>query len=190
MKRALPLVAIPVFLALSMPALANAEPMKETRTYVSLRGGTVLAAPLGGQVSICGRITPFRKVSIEGCGSGAQLFAKQSEIEMSHYHLGYTVYDLQFPTSQLDIIAFAGFSELALPEDGLGFTFGNPGDNAASVSGPSTAIAATWSKPLGRGVEWIANANLGVAALGYADKLADPQDTFQFFTTVDIGFGY
>ncbi|HWO25594.1 MAG TPA: hypothetical protein VNO30_42935 [Kofleriaceae bacterium] len=144
-----------------------------------------------GRPTFCLDVRVVAGLGVESCGTGQALIHNEPGREMAHFRATWTLLSTHTDRGTGKLRAGAGFAELQVGIDHVGFQFGSPdAADHGSVSGPEAVVQGQWLVPLGRGVEAIASFTAGAAAFARADELVIPQRAVQPFLAVEIGLGW
>jgi hypothetical protein len=144
-----------------------------------------------GRPTFCLDVRIVAGLGVESCGTGQALIHNEPGREMAHFRATWTLLSKHTDRGTGKLRAGAGFAELQVGVDQVGFQFGSPdAPERGSVSGPEAVVQGQWLVPLGRGVEAIASFTAGAAAFARADELVIPQRAVQPFVAVEIGLGW
>ena len=158
-----------------------------TENRINLRLG-MSSADQSQRPTICMEVRLVSHLSLEGCGTGNGLLHHSDGAELAHYRfkwaLAKNVLYGGLARAQLGV----GFAELQLAADDPGFVI-RP-DGGVEASGPEAAATFQWLRPMGKGWEFIVNANAGLAWVPGAGDLVVPQNTVQPFFGLEIGAGW
>lgn len=161
----------------------------ESRTYVNARVGAA-SSNQSGRPEVCVEGAPLSVLSVEACGTGAQVWHDDPEPEMAHFRLKGRVLSLAFPHFWLQGFVGAGFAELQVARDEPGFSFGDASDSLSSTAGAELSLSARALVPIRYGLELLADVGLAGAYMPYADQLVRPQSRFQPTLSASIGIGF
>jgi len=156
---------------------------------INLRVGAA-TSDRNGRPTICMDARIFRGFGVESCGTGQAILHNDPGREMAHFRGTWTLLTRYTDRGTAKLRAGAGFAELQVGVDNLGFRFGSPDADRGSISGPEAVVQGQWLLPLARGVEAIASLTAGAAAFASADELATPQRTVQPFVSFELGLGW
>jgi hypothetical protein len=168
------------------PAAAEAS---EGRTYVNARVG-MASANENHRPEVCVEAAPLAFLSVEACGTGAQLWHDDPRPEMSHYRLKGRFGSWPFRQFWLQGFVGAGFAEMSVGADQAGFAFGGPSDARASTAGGELTLSLRALVPLRRGLELLADTVLAGAYLPHAPDLSSPRAAFQPSFAFSVGVGF
>ena len=191
------MLIVPLLMALSAPALAepidsdDSEPTSSPGPVshrVNLRAGLASSDEVG-RPTICLEVVALWGASVEGCGTGSGILHDEAGRQIAHFRLNVPLLTRPIGGGQLALRGGAGFAELEVGDDRPGFDFGEA-DNVAAVAGPDGAVSVQWLRPVGAGVELVANATTGVAWFSGADQLVVPQRHVQPYVAFELGVGW
>jgi hypothetical protein len=144
-----------------------------------------------GRPTFCLDVRIVAGLGIESCGTGQALIHNEPGREMAHFRGTWTLLTRHTGRGTGKLRAGAGFAELQVGVDHVGFDFGSPdAADRGSVSGPEAVVQGQWLVPLGRGVEAIASLTAGAAAFAGAGELVIPQRAVQPFLALELGLGW
>ena len=170
------------------PAPASEGSDDSSTNYVNLRVGD---STVGTDYAvICIEATPWWRLSIESCGTGAGLFRDLRTTDVAHFRAKWQVLARPLAHGSVRMRLGVGFAELEVADDDPGFRFGGVGDDAAETAGPEATASIQYLAPLGRGVEAIVNVTAGMAWLPHAPDLVVPQDEWLPFVGLEVGAGW
>jgi hypothetical protein len=162
------------------PSSAEPAPIKHR---INLRAGLATSDDVG-RPAICLEVVTFLAVSVEGCGTGSGILHDKAGRQIAHFRANVPVLSRGAWGGRFALRGGLGFAEL---EVGPGFDFG-VAENA--VAGPDAAVSAQWLRPVGAGIELVANATAGVAWFQGARELVVPQSRFQPYVAFELGVGW
>ncbi len=161
----------------------------ESRTYVNARVGAA-STNQSGRPEVCVEGAPLAVLSVEACGTGAQVWHEDPAPEMAHFRLKGRVLSLALPHFWLQGFVGAGFAELQVGNDEPGFAFGSPSESLTSTAGAELALSARALVPLRYGLELLADLGVAGAYMPHADDLVRPQSRFQPTVSFSLGVGF
>jgi hypothetical protein len=157
---------------------------------VNLRVGSS-STDRNGMPTVCAEVRLWADLSVDSCGTGADLWHNSDGPEMMHVRGLWEVFDTTTRRGRGGIRLGAGFAEMSVGDDKLGFEFGDPDDlDPVSVAGPEVAVSAQWTMPLGKKLEAVGTFTGGVGYFAGARKLVLPRDEVQPFASIDVGVGW
>jgi len=167
----------------------QADPEAASRTYVNARVG-VASSNENGRPDLCVEGAPLAYLSIEACGTGAQVWHDDPAPEMAHFRVKGRFLNLELPRLFLQGFAGAGFAELSVGSDQPGFRFNGAADGLVSTAGPELTLGARALMPLGAGLDLISDLSIAAAYLRHADELITPRARLQPTIALSIGVGF
>lgn len=167
----------------------EAEEAAASRTFVNARVGAA-SSNENGRPEVCVEGAPLAVLSVEACGTGAQVWHDDPAPEMAHFRVKGRFLSLALPRLFLQGFAGAGFAELSVGRDQPGFKFNGVTDGLVSTAGPELTLTARALVPMGQGFELISDLNFAGAYLPNADDLITPRSRFQPTLALSIGLGF
>ena len=167
------------------PSLGENAPIKHR---INLRAG-LASSDAVGRPAICLEVVTVFSVSVEGCGTGSGILHDEVGRQIAHFRANIPLLRRTGWGGQLSLRGGLGFAELEVGADRPGFDFG-AANNVAAVAGPDAAFSAQWLRPVGRGVELVANASAGTAWFTGARELVVPQARLQPYVAFELGVGW
>lgn len=143
-----------------------------------------------GRPEVCVEGAPFAVLSVEACGTGAQVWHDDPEPEIAHFRLKGRVLSLALPHFWLQGFVGAGFAELQIARDEPGFAFDDVSGSLSSTAGAELSLSARALVPIRYGLELLADVGVAGAYMPYANELVKPQSRFQPTLSVSIGVGF
>ena len=172
------------------PPMARDETEAHPRTYLNLRVGAA-STSRSGRPEICAEVAPFTFVSLEACGTGSGLLHRDPAPEVAHFRLPFTPVRLHLSETSLAFRIAPGFAELQIDTDAPGFEFGELSDDRpVETAGPELTSSAQWVVPIGLGIEFVMNLDLGTAWFPHAPELVVPLPVWQPFVEISAGIGF
>jgi hypothetical protein len=162
---------------------------KPIENRLSLRIGGATTDTVG-RPTLCADVRVVAALSLEACGTGAQLLHNEPGREMAHFRANWSFLERPMPRGRGRLRGGLGFAELQVGEDEAGFDFDGPAGKRGSVSGPEASLSAQWVLPLAGDFEMLANATAGAAVFRNADQLIEPQSAVQGFVSFELGIGW
>lgn len=158
--------------------------------HINFRMGAS-SATTNGQPTLCLEGGLPNRWSLETCGTGTGFIHQQSGVDFMHMRGKYDLFERTIGDSSLSTSIGAGFAEIQVSNDELGFQF-NGTRNGIETSGPEISGSAQWLIPLSPNgqSELILDANAGAAYFEYAPELTLPQPKFFPFMEISAGFGW
>ncbi len=180
----------PAFADESVDDGGDVVPQPHAPYRVNLRLGTA-STDRNGMPTVCAEVRVWADLAIESCGTGADLWHQNDGPEMMHVRASWELFDRTTHRGRGGVRVGAGFAELAVGDDQLGFEFGDPDNrDPVSVAGPEVAVSAQWTLPLGKGLQAVGTFTGGVGYFSGAPKLILPRDEVQPFAAFDLGVGW
>ena len=164
-------------------------PESSSRTYVNARMG-LASSNENGMPEVCMEGAPLAFLSIEACGTGAQLWHNRPQPEMSHYRLKGRVFSLGMRGFWLQGFVGAGMAELSVGADDAGFAVRGVSQERASTAGAELSLSTRAMVPLQHGLELLADVGFAGAYLPHAGELSNPRSTFQPSFALSVGVGF
>lgn len=155
---------------------------------INLRAGLASSDDVG-RPAICLEVVTVFAVSVEGCGTGSGILHDEVGRQIAHFRANVPLVRRRAWGGQLALRGGIGFAELEVGTDRPGFDFGEA-NNVAAVAGPDASFSAQWLRPVGGGVELVANATAGAAWFTGARELVVPQDRLQPYVAFELGVGW
>lgn len=155
---------------------------------INLRAGLASSDDVG-RPTICMEVVTVFSVSVEGCGTGSGILHDEVGHQIAHFRANVPVLVRAAWGGRIALRGGLGFAELEVGDDRPGFDFGEA-NNVAAVAGPDAAASAQWLRPVGAGVELVANATAGMAWFSGARELVVPQARFQPYIAFELGVGW
>ena len=180
------------------PAWASSDAAKnvkeeiktDVRNYVNLRAGATSGSE-NGRPNLCGEVTIWSGLSIEGCGTGAGFLHKDPGAEVAHFRAKWSLVGWQVWGTRVHVQPAIGFAELQIGADEPGFRFGSPDtDDAIETAGPEISTSVQWLVPIDFGFELIMDTTAGAAWFQHGPNLVVPQSRFLPFAEVSLGVGW
>lgn len=159
------------------------------RTYVNARVGFA-SSDANHLPQICMEVAPIAFLSVEACGTGAQVWHERPEPEMSHYRLKGRVLSLPVRRFVLQSFVSAGFAELSVGADQAGFSFRSPSEGRASTAGGELGLSVRALCPLSSGLELLTDASFDLAYLPHAPDLVSARASVQPTVAISMGVGF
>jgi len=161
--------------------------------HINLRMGAS-SATTNGQPTLClegGLPDRLPNLSLETCGTGTGFVHQENGIDLLHMRGKYDLFERNIGTSQLSTSIGAGFAEIQVSNDELGFQF-TEARNGIETSGPEVGGSVQWLIPLSPNgqSELILDANAGAAYFEYGPSLTLPQPRLFPFVEISAGFGW
>jgi hypothetical protein len=157
---------------------------------VNMRLGTA-STDRNGAPTICAEVRVWADLAVESCGTGADILHNNDGPEMMHVRGTYEIWDRTTARGRGGIRLGAGFAEMSVGDDKIGFEFGDPdARDPVSVAGPEASVSAQWTVPLGKKLEAVGTFTGGVGYFSGARKLVLPRDELQPFASFELGVGW
>ena len=159
------------------------------QNHIQLRMGYSTATS-NGQPTICLEGNIWRRLSLESCGTGFGFIHRESGTDFVHFRSKWSVFQTTTtPSSQLYGQLGAGFAEIQLGEDELGFQFTGTG-LGVETAGPELSASLQWIWQLAAETEMILDTNIGAAFFTHGPSLIVPQSQWFPFWELSIGLGW
>lgn len=167
-------------------ATAQPSPEAPPRNFINLRVG---ASSASRRVELCGEAGYWR-LSIEACGTGAELLHREASSELVHFRLKFLLAQVKTLLGWLEGRVSAGFTEMQVGQDDDGFAF--TGTNAArtSTSGPSVGTSLRLLVPVWNGFELLAELSASLSYHAFAPQLLPAQSVWQPAIGLSVGAGF
>ena len=145
------------------------------------------SATTSGRPTICIQGPLPNRLSFEACGTGYGFVHRESGIDLAHFRGKLPVFTHSFSDSIISGQFGAGFAEIQLSEDQLGFNFNGGGNETA---GPELSSSIQWIRQLGEHSELIMDTNIGAAYFQYGSEMTIPQPNLFPFWEFSAGVGW
>lgn len=155
---------------------------------INLRAG-LASSDTVGRPAICLEVVAIWQVSVEGCGTGSGILHDDVGRQIAHFRANIPITTTTRWGGRFALRGGLGFAELEIGDDKPGFDFGEA-DTPASVAGPDAGLSVQWLRPVGAGIELVANASGGVAWFAGAEDLVVPQRELQPYVAFELGVGW
>ncbi len=155
---------------------------------INVRAGLASSDDVG-RPTICLEVVTVRSISVEGCGTGSGILHDEVGRQIAHFRANLPILTRTRWGGRFALRGGVGFAELEVGDDRPGFDFGDA-DTPGSVAGPDGSVSVQWLRPVGKGVELVANATLGAAWFSGSRELLIPQDRFQPYASLELGVGW
>jgi len=165
------------------------EEAAASRTFVNARVGAA-SSNENGRPEVCVEGAPLAVLSVEACGTGAQVWHDDPAPEMAHFRVKGRFLSLALPRFFLQGFAGAGFAELSVGRDQPGFKFNGVADGLVSTAGPELTLTARALMPMGQGFDLLGDLSFAGAYLPNADDLITPRSRFQPTLALSLGLGF
>ncbi len=159
------------------------------RTYVNARVGFA-SSDANHMPQVCVEVAPLAYLSVEACGTGAQVWHNRPLPEMSHYLLKGRVLSLPLPHFVLQAFVAAGFTELSVGADQAGFVFRGVSEGRASTAGGEIGASIRALYPMSKGFDLLADASFLLAYLPHAEELVSSRSRVQPSVSFSMGLGF
>jgi hypothetical protein len=164
-----------------------------TQQHINFRMGAS-SATTNGQPTLClegGLPDRLPNLSVETCGTGTGFVHQQAGIDVLHMRGKHALFERNIGISQFSTSIGAGFAEIQVSNDELGFQF-TEARNGIETSGPEISGSAQWLIPLSSTgqSELILDANAGAAYFEHGPSLTLPQPKLFPFVEISAGFGW
>ena len=184
-------------LSLVVAQSASAGTETEGRAVRPLAGHAVLDLRVGGDTTqghhptICLAGFPLERLSIEACGTGSGVLHHDDAPDLAHFRARFTVLQAEGRSTDLALLAGAGFAEVQRTADEPGFRFGEPTEpDPVEAAGPEVSASVQgryWFLPKAYA---IADVNAGVAAVPGAPAVLGHGGPAVPFASVTLGLGF
>ncbi len=146
-------------------------------------------ATTNGRPTLCleGKVSP--KGAIEACGTGYGFVHRDLGTDFVHFRAKWGVFERHFSSSQLQGQMGAGFAEIQLGADELGFQFGGTGEGI-ETAGPEVSASVQFIQSFGKQTELVVDVNGGTAYFHHGPDLVVPQNRVYPFVEVSAGLGW
>ena len=161
---------------------------EEVHNRINLRAG-YSTATTNGRPTICLEGIVSQKGALETCGTGYGFVHQEPGIDFVHFRGKWSVYRKSFADAQLVAQIGAGFAEVQLAGDQLGFQFSGAGDGI-ETAGPEVSTSIQVLRGLGPKTDLIIDMNGGAAYFYYGPNLIVPQPQIFPFFEISAGFGW
>jgi hypothetical protein len=160
-----------------------------SRTYVNARVG-LASTNENGMPEVCVEGAPLAFLSVEACGTGAQLWHNRPQPEMSHYRLKGRVLSIPMRGFWLQGFVGAGMAELSIGVDDAGFAVRGVSEQRTSTAGAELSLSTRALVPLRKGVDMLADVGVAGAYMPHAGELSTPRSSFQPSFSLSVGVGF
>lgn len=157
------------------------------RNWGNLRVG---ASSASSRPELCLELSPIELLSVEACGTGAGLLHRDPDPEIAHFRAKWLVTSWQTPLGWLQPQLGAGFAELQIDADSVGFDFGGSGPTGVETAGPELSAALRLLTPIAQGFDLVSTLDLSTAWFPHASELVIPQAEVQPSATFTLGLGF
>ena len=158
------------------------------QNHLNLRMG-FSTATTNSRPTICIEGVVSKQGTVEACGTGYGFLHRELGIDFVHFRGKWRVYQQQFPHSQFTAHIGAGFAEIQLGEDQLGFVF-TENSEGIETAGPELALSMQWHQNIGKNTDLIIDLNGGAAYFHHGPSLMVPQTQFFPFLELSAGLGW
>ena len=180
----------------SFLAIAYATETSQTQEYtthppsnhVNFRMGAS-SATSNGRPTLCLEGTIRQHFAVESCGTGYGFLHQDPGIDFVHFRGKWDVITKEYSRTQIQGQVGAGFAEVQLAGDELGFQF-TGAKNGIETAGPEVTTSVQVLRDLGLGSELIVDANIGAAFFRHGPELIVPQRQFFPFCEFSVGVGW
>lgn len=159
------------------------------RTYFQARIGAS-SGDKNGRPQVCVEVAPHRKVSLQGCGTGAGIWHRDPSPEIAHFRADWHLFAVPLAGGAFEPLVGLGFAELQVGNDAPGFSFGGTGPTKVETAGPEAVVSGRWTRPLVNGLAFIADVHFGAAYFAHAPELAVPRPRLHVFLGLGAGMGF
>ena len=163
-------------------------PTEKVRNHLNLRAG-YSTATTSGMPTVCLEGVFIQKFAIEACGTGYGFIHQEPGIDFVHFRGKWSVYQKSFAKALFVGQVGAGFAEIQLADDQLGFQFSGTGDGI-ETAGPEVSMSVQYVYDLGSKTNFIIDMNGGAAYFYFAPELFVPQPQIFPFLEFSAGFGW
>lgn len=182
----LPLL-VPSLLAQEL-SQAQKNQKSDVRNHMNIRAG-YSTATTSGRPTICLEGGIFRKFAVEACGTGYGFIHQDPGIDFVHFRGKWSIFQRSFVGAQLMGQIGAGFAEVQLADDQLGFQFTGAGEGI-ETAGPEVSGSIQFVRELAPKTNVVIDMNGGAAYFHYGPNLMIPQPQLFPFFEVSAGFGW
>ncbi|MAA77778.1 MAG: hypothetical protein CL916_00845 [Deltaproteobacteria bacterium] len=160
----------------------------DVRNHMNIRAG-FSTATTNGRPTICLEGVIISTFAIETCGTGYGFIHQDSGIDFVHFRGKWSIFQRSFAGTQLMAQIGAGFAEIQLADDQLGFQFTGAGEGI-ETAGPEMSTSIQFVRELAPKTNLIIDMNGGAAYFRYGPNLMVPQSQFFPFFEISAGFGW
>ncbi|MFT3928288.1 MAG: hypothetical protein QM778_37515 [Myxococcales bacterium] len=160
-----------------------------SRTYVNARVG-LASTDENGMPEVCMEGAPLAYLSVEACGTGAQLWHNRPQPEMSHYRVKGRVLSHALRGFWLQGFVGVGMAELSVGADDPGFALRGVSAERTSTAGAELTLSTRALIPLKRGFDLLGDLAVAGAYLPHADELFVSRLVFQPSFSLSLGVGF
>lgn len=153
--------------------------------FIDLRIGSTASL----QSVVCGQLS-YGVVSVEGCGTGANLWNDDPVDEVSHYRLQVALAAFRTPIGWVSPRVGAGFAEMQIGLDSPGFAFTSVDALGTATAGPEASAGLQSLYRLGAGFELVIDLSLSAGWFPHAPELKQPRDVWQLGGMLSTGIGF
>lgn len=157
------------------------------RNYGNLRLGAS-STNENGRPQLCLELSPWQRLSVESCGTGAGLLHDEPRREVMHLHLKWSLLERKTPVGYLAPRVGLGFSELQVGVDRVGFRFTDT--DGVETAGPSGSLGLRLAYPVAGGVDLVGDLSVGAAWMRHAPELVAGQSEWLPSMALTVGVGF
>ncbi|WNG22394.1 hypothetical protein F0U63_37790 [Cystobacter fuscus] len=167
----------------------SAEAARETapRNYGNFRVG---ASTLARHPTLCLELSFLEMLSVEGCGTGSGFLHHDPGPEIAHFRAHLRLTSWKTTIGWLQPRLSAGFAEMQVGEDGVGFHFNGTGLTGVETAGPEVGTSLRALLPVYDGFEFVGELGLNIAYFRHAPQLLRPQPEWQPGASLSLGIGF
>lgn len=166
----------------------EATPEEEPeRNFGNLRVGATSAA---SRPELCLEVSPIELLSLEACGTGAGFLHDDPEPELAHFRAKLLLGSFRTELGWLQPQIGAGFAELQIGKDALGFDFTGTSGTGESTAGPELGASLRLLTPVASGFDVVTTFDLSMAYLPHAPDLTLPRPALFPTVTLTLGLGF
>ena len=147
------------------------------------------SATTNGQSTICLEGMILSSFAIETCGTGYGFVHREAGTDFVHFRGKWNAFTQSFSQSLIKAQLGAGFAEIQIAADEVGFQFGGTG-NGVETAGPEASLSVQWMHRIDTHTELVVDMNLGSAFFYYGPELIVPQPQIYPFFEVSCGVGW
>jgi glucose/arabinose dehydrogenase len=171
------------------PASTGATSPKEVRSYFNLRVGAA-SSNQNGKPEVCGEVNPIALLSVESCGTGADIWSDGNGVQIAHLRTNVRLFAPRVGDAVLEPRLGAGIAELQVAPDDPGLKVSSTGPRRVETAGPEAAASLRLLYPTAYGIEAVAALSAGLAYFAHARELVQPQRPWQPFVGASLGAGF
>jgi hypothetical protein len=161
---------------------------------LELRGGA--SAPTGPNLPIqratlCGELTPLRRIGIESCGNGAGTLHNDAVADFFHIRARVTALELSRGRAEGALVVGVGIAEVTRTADAPGLRFGQASEaNPIEAAGSELSFSAKGRWWATDKAHLVGDLNIGVAHIPGAPAVVGTQGSAVPFATFTAGLGF